>query len=55
MNVVKGKVLLIGPGLGLNHHDRSEVNKLVMSLAIRDRPECASLTNEALMAYFARS
>ena len=55
MNVVKGKVLLIGPGVGLNHHDRSEVNKLVVSLAIRDRPECASLTCESPMIHFARS
>ena len=55
MNAVKGKVLFIGPGVGLNRHDRSDLNKLVMSLAIRDRPECASLTFESPMMHFARS
>ena len=55
MNAVKGDVLFIGPGVGLNRHDRSDVNKLVKSLAIRDRPECASLTCQSPMAHFARS
>ena len=55
MNAVKGKVLFTGPGVGLNRHDHPDVNKLVKSLAIRDRPEFASLTYEVPMAHFAGS
>ena len=55
MDVVKGKVLFIDPGVGLNRQDLSDANKLVMSRAIRYRPECASLTYKASMAHFARS